>query len=310
MRHLFSIAELEKRDLNSLVNRSAELFDPTASKLTTRLSRRVVGIYFERVSTRTRASFAAAASLLGANFLVLNSQDIQISTGETHSDTGMVLSLYLAVLIVRTYSNTIIREIASRSRIPIINALTEEEHPTQAIADLATIKQEFGAIEGLRILFVGEGHNIATSFILGLAHYPGLIICIASPKGFGLKPEVSRLAQKYASAAGSQVNEFSTLSDVSEQFDVIYTTRWESMGQTKPESDWRTSFEPFRVDLDLIHRLASSRAIFLHDLPAATGSEVAANVLDSGYSRVLRQAQNKLSSAIASLEWCTADDDT
>ena len=304
MHNLFSIAELDPGHLTSLVNRCADLGNGELDNIPRCFFGRSVGLYFERVSTRTRTSFAVAANRLGGNVVAYAPGELQIATGETLSDTGMVLSLYLAALVVRTHTQGTLRALASNATIPIINALTEEEHPTQAIADLATIKREFGSIEGRHLLFVGEGHNIAASLALALACYRGVTISLASPENFGLPRQTIEAIRKRSLASHATLNIINSLSDLPDNVDVVYTTRWQSMGQEKSPPTWRSFFDPYRVDLAFMKRVGGRDCIFMHDLPAQRGAEVADDVLDGPASRVLDQSRNKLRSAIAALEWC------
>ena len=189
--------------------------------------------------------------------------------------------------------------------MPVINALTDEEHPTQAIADVATIKQEFGTLEGVHVLFIGEGNNIARSLVLALTCYSGVTVSLVSPDGFGLPEDTMALARSRAAMHGSKIENVGKLRDLPCSAEVVYTTRWRSMGQDKQPSNWRSLFEPYRVNVELIERVGSARSIFLHDLPAERGAEVTDAVIDGPSSRVFAQARNKVASAIASLEFCT-----
>ena len=304
MRHLHSLADLEPAEIIDLVERCAQIAkgDHPDPKM---LAGKTVGLYFNRVSTRTRTAFAVAASRLGANVITYGPHELQISTGETLADTGGMLSLYLDALVVRTYAQEEINELASRATIPIINALTEEEHPTQGIADVATIQQELGSVRDCHVLFAGEGHNIAASLTLALACYRGVRLSLFSPHGFELSRDILFIAQQRAAASGATITEIDTLAGLPRAADVVYTTRWRSMGQEKTMAEWRSRFSPCQVNSRLLNRAGHSRTIFLHDLPADRGAEVSDDVLDGSSSRVIQQARNKLASAVTALEWCT-----
>jgi ornithine carbamoyltransferase len=304
-KHLLSIADLEPSEVLRLVDRSVyfannELTGPKP------LEGKAVGIFFRKTSTRTRTSFTIGAAKLGAVTIAYGPNDLQLNTGESVEDTGRVLSGYLDALVVRTAERlSEMQALASQSDMAVINAMSENEHPTQAIADLGTLKEHFGRLEGLHVLYLGEGNNTAAALALSMARIPGLRLTLLTPPGYGLTQEVKHqslaLAQKY----GATLEEYHNIAKLPGGVDVVYTTRWQTTGTSKPDPNWREVFAPFAVTRSLMADVSKpSGTIFLHDLPAHRGEDVESEVLDGPQSLAFRQARYKLYSAMAVLEWC------
>jgi ornithine carbamoyltransferase len=186
----------------------------------------------------------------------------------------------------------------------VINAMSSAEHPTQALTDLTTMQEHFGQIEDLKVLYVGEGNNTATALALALSRYRGVRLELRTPPGYGLPAEYLQRAGAQAGRSGSVVTERHDMESLPTGFDVVYTTRWQTTGSSKPDPNWREVFAPFQVTEALWE--AGSKAVFLHDLPAHRGEEVTAEVLDGPVSLAFRQAEHKMHSAMAALEWCLA----
>lgn len=302
MRHITSLTDLDDRDLDHLVRRSAWFSDPATAQHRP-LSGRVVGSYFRATSTRTRTAFASAALRLGAGHIAYGPHDLQLNTGESMPDTAQVFARMLDALVVRTAADPAeVKALAEQDRMAVINAMTSDEHPTQAIADLSTLLLHFGEIAGLRVLYVGEGNNTAAALALGLTRFAGVEFCLATPPGYGLDPAILSRAQELAGAHQAKISECHGLDGALEGADVVYTTRWQTTGTSKPDPDWRRVFAPFQVDERLMRRHPD--AVFMHDLPAHRGEEVTADVLDGPSSIAFRQAEQKMHSAKAVLEWC------
>ena len=302
MRHLISLDDLTDEDLRAVVHRAARLAEAPRSAATS-LRGDVVGIYFRKTSTRTRTAFSAGALRLGAQIIAYGPGDLQTNTGESIEDTGRVLSSMLDVLVARTAADPAeLRTIAAQDRMAVINAMSEDEHPTQALADLTTVVRRFGRIDGIRALYLGEGNNSAAALALALSRFPGAELHLRTPAGYGLAPGVLARATAHAARTGASIVESHDPDDLPGGVDVVYTTRWETTGTTKPDPDWRKAFAPFQVTTDLWR--ASPAAVFLHDLPAHRGEEVTTEVLDGPHSIAFDQAENKLYSAMAALEWC------
>ena len=302
MRHLISLDDLADDDLRAIVHRAVQLAGRPRSAGTS-LQGDVVGIHFRKTSTRTRTAFSAGALRLGAQIIAYGPGDLQTNTGETIEDTGRVLSSMLDVLVARTAAGPAeLRTLAAQDRMAVINAMSEDEHPTQALADLTTLVRRFGRVDGLRVLYLGEGNNSAAALALALSRFPGVELHLRTPPEYGLTPDVLARAGAHATRSGASIVESHDPDDLPSDVDVVYTTRWETTGTSKPDPDWRKAFTPFQVTTDLW--LTSPRAVFLHDLPAHRGEEVTTEVLDGQHSIAFAQAENKLYSAMAVLEWC------
>jgi ornithine carbamoyltransferase/carbamoyltransferase len=299
---LLRIGDLSDDALTALVARSCELSvnprDHAAPLVDT-----VVGILFTRTSTRTRTAFTVGTIRLGGTPVSFGRDELQTNTGETLADTGAVLASMLDALVVRTAAPICDLELLSgRSRIPVVNAMAREEHPTQAITDLATLTQRFGALDGLRLLYVGEGNNTATALAAALSRVRGCQATFLTPPGYGLPEEAAAAARRAAKPSGATITETHDIDGVPPGVDVVYTTRWQTTGTTKVDERWRETFRPYYVDGPFMKRWP--KAVFMHDLPAHRGEEVSAEVLDGPASIAWQQATMKLSSAMAVLEYC------
>ncbi|MEU6049629.1 ornithine carbamoyltransferase [Streptomyces xanthochromogenes] len=304
VRHLISLDDLTDDALYGVVARGAE-FSSGQSSPGGLLAGAVAGIYFRRTSTRTRTAFSAGALRLGAGIVTFNGADLQTNTGESSEDTGRVFSRMLDVLVARTSGDPAeLRSWASQSRMSVVNAMTADEHPTQGLTDLTTLLRQFGRIEGLRVLYLGEGNNTAAALALGLSRFAGTELELRTPRGFGLTADVLGRARASAAAHGSWVVERHDVEGLPVDVDVIYTSRWQTTGTSKEDPDWRERFVPFRIGEALWEY--SPKAMFMHDLPAHRGEEVSAGVLDGPRSIAFAQAENKMHSAMAVLEWCRA----
>jgi ornithine carbamoyltransferase len=273
------------------------------------LQDRIVAIYFRKSSTRTRTSFSVAALKLGADIVTYGPADLQTSTGETVEDTARVLSGYVDVLVARTAEDDAeLRAYAKQDRMAVINAMSLQEHPTQAITDLATLQSHFGALRGLHILYLGEGNNTAAALAAAVSKTRGLALTLLTPAGYGISNKFMEATQNAANRSGSVVQQFHSLEHLPDTADVVYTARWKTTGTSKSDSDWRKDFAPFAVTRKLMENVSSPDTIFLHDLPAVRGEDVDASVLDGPRSHAFRQARFKLYSAMAILEWCVVSD--
>jgi ornithine carbamoyltransferase len=265
----------------------------------------VVGILFLGPSTRTRTAFTTGALHLGASTIAYGREDLQLSTGEPFRDTGRVLAGFLDHLVVRTNrDHQDIVALAEQNQMSVINAMSDREHPTQAIGDLALIEEKLGRLHGVHLLYLGEGNNTAVALAFAAAQVRGMRLDIFTPAGFGIAPELLAAAQRLAGDNGSIVEQCHDTHELPTDVDVIYTTRWQTMGVPKAMVDWREAFRPFAVTRGLLRRVSKrDGTIFLHDLPAVRGEEVEAEVIDGDQSVVFRQAQYKLFGAMAVLEW-------
>ncbi|MGZ4359733.1 MAG: ornithine carbamoyltransferase [Gaiellaceae bacterium] len=243
-----------------------------------RLSGQTLACYFERPSTRTRVSFEAAAFRLGMLPLALRPDELQLGRGETIADTGRVLSSYVAAIAIRAGDQTEIEQLAEAATVPVINALSDEHHPCQALADLLTLRERFGRLEGLRLAFVGEGNNVANSLVEAGA-LTGMEVVIAAPPGYESKIVQAHVVEDPREAVAGA--------------DAVYTDTWVSMGEEAESEERHTAFAHHRVDTALMAQ-AKPGAIFLHCLPAHRGEEVDDDVIDGPASAVWDQAANRL----------------
>src|SRR5574341_1497126 len=251
------------------------------------LSGKTLAMIFAKSSTRTRVSFEVGAYQLGGQALFLSSRDIQLGRGEPIPDTARVLSRYVDGIMIRTFDHGEVEELARCATIPVINGLTDLSHPCQVLADLFTVKEHLGGWEGKRIAWVGDGNNMANSW-LEAAAVLGFELRLACPEGF--EPDRSRFerAQQAASVMVTEVPE-----EAVEGAHVVNTDVWASMGQEGEAEARRNAFKGYTVDADLM-KLADKQAIFLHCLPAHRGEEVSAEVIDGPQSRVWDEAENRL----------------
>jgi len=303
-RSLLSLDDLDDSELRQIVERGVA--HANGVRHGSPLAGAVVGAYFEKTSTRTRTAFSSGALRLGAHLITYGPADLQLNTGETLADTGRVFASMLDILVARTTLTADRLAQLGGYGMPVVNAMNVEEHPTQGLTDLTTLFEHFGRLDGLRVLYVGEGNNSAAALALGLSRFAGTELELRTPPGYGLTEAVKRRAAELAAQHGSSVAERHDLEALPGGFDAIYTTRWQTTGTSKPDADWRTIFAPFQVNAGLWDR--NPAAVFLHDLPAHRGEEVTAEVLDGPRSLAFRQAKHKLHSAMAVLEWCGRQD--
>jgi len=255
------------------------------------LGNRVLGLIFKKASTRTRVSFQVAMARLGGQTVDLNPQVTQLGRGELLKDTARVLSRYCDAIAIRTFSQNELVEYAEWSKIPVINALTDLEHPCQALADYFTIQEIFGELKGINITYIGDGNNVANSLMI-CGSMLGVNVRICSPKGFEPRSNVIKKAQSL-SQFGSRISVSNDLSESVKDAQVLYTDVWASMGQEKEEVKRKNIFEKYVVNEQLIE-IANEKVIILHCLPAHRGEEITEEAIESKYSRVFDQAENRL----------------
>jgi ornithine carbamoyltransferase len=254
--------------------------------------RKTLGLLFYKASTRTRVSFFAAMSQIGGQVIDLNIGAMQIGRGEPLADTARVLDRYLDVLAIRTFDQADVETFAKYAQMPIINALTDLEHPCQVLADLQTIQECFGQLAGLKLAYLGDGNNMAHSLMLGCA-IVGMDVAIACPANFTPDPQIVDRARSIAATNGTQVIVTRSPQEAVSQAQIVYTDVWASMGQ-ETESDARLPvFQPYQVNQELL-TIADPSAIVLHCLPAHRGEEITDDVLEGNRSRVWDQAENRM----------------
>ncbi len=253
---------------------------------------RVLGMLFPKPSTRTRLSFQAAVAQMGGQTVVLDPAELQLCRGETLADTARVLSRYLDGILVRTFAQEEVEELARHAAVPVVNGLTDRTHPTQALADLLTLREHFGRWRGLRLAYVGDGNNVCHSLLMGAA-LVGMDVAVATPPGYEPDPAEVRRAAALAARYGGSVEVGHDPTAAVAGAHAVYTDVWASMGREEEREERRRMFAPYQVNGALLAR-AHPEAVFLHCLPAHRGEEVTAEVLDGPRSLVWEQAENRL----------------
>lgn len=302
MRSILSVADFTGQEMNSLVLRTGalkRLFK--ARRPPSKLAKKVVGLLFEKPSTRTRASFEVATIKLGGSPIYLSASELQLSRGEPVMDTSRILGGYLDFIVGRVYSHGTLEELAKYSKKPVINALSDLEHPTQAISDLFTINEVKGGLHGLTLVYVGDGNNVCNSLLLGGA-LTGLNVVVASPNGYEPEARILEKARLLARRSGSTVEVTNDPKAAVANSDVVYTDVWVSMGDEKEKEERLRAFKGFQVNGSLL-KSAPRDAIVMHCLPAHRGLEITDDVIESSRSVAWLQGENKLYGAAASLEF-------
>jgi len=249
---------------------------------------RTLGLIFHKASTRTRVSFEVGMNQLGGNALNLAQGELQLGRGETVRDTAMVLSRYLDAIMIRTFAQSDVEELAENATIPVINGLTDSSHPCQALADVMTIRERFGRLEGLKVVYLGDGNNVCASLMVASAKL-GMAFVAATPPGYRPDDEVVKIAR----AAGGSVELVDDPAGAVEGADVLYTDVWTSMGQEDERNRRLQDLAGFGIDAELVAR-AGPDAIVLHCLPAHYGEEITEDVLYGPQSAVWDEAENRL----------------
>jgi len=284
-RDFLSIPDYSRAELMKLFALAERMRDRTYTDKP--LAGKSLAMIFMKSSTRTRVSFEVGTWQLGGHALFLSSRDVQLGRGEPVSDTARVLSRYVDGIMIRTFSQADVEELAKIATVPVINGLTDLLHPCQVLADILTIIQELGSIEGKRVAWIGDGNNMANSWING-AYRLGFDLTLACPEGYDPNPAILERAQTVA-----KVRVVRDPAEAAEGADVINTDVWTSMGQEEEQAIRQKAFDGYLVDAKLMSR-ANPGAIFLHCLPAHRGEEVASEVIDGPQSRVWNEAENRL----------------
>lgn len=295
---LLTLYDLEQADFDTIFKRTDVLKRMhKEGELHMPLKGKTLGMIFDKASTRTRISFEVGMFQLGGTALFLSSRDIQLGRGETIADTARVMSRYLDGIVIRTFSQESVEEFARCADIPVINGLTDTQHPCQILSDLYTIRESKGTCEGLKIAYIGDGNNVANSWLDAAAILP-FEFSLACPEGYD--PDASIFAQSLR-AAGSRVTLFRNPHDAAAQADVIYTDVWASMGQEAQKVKRAEEFNGYQVNRELL-AYAKEDAIIMHCLPAYRGEEITSEMMDSPRSVIIDQAENRLHVQKALLE--------
>lgn len=299
-RDLISLRDLSADQVAGLL-RLATRVKADKAAYSSALAGKSLAMIFQKSSTRTRVSFEVGMLELGGHALFLSSRDIQLGRGETISDTARVLSRYVDGIMARTYSHQDVVDLAACGTIPVINGLTDDLHPCQALADYFTLQEVFGDLAGRKIAYVGDGNNMAHSLLFGATRV-GMDIAVASPAGYEVKPGYLEAARTEAARAGTTIEVTRDPAAAVAGASCVYTDVWASMGQEAEAEARVAAFAGFQVDAALMGR-ARADAVFLHCLPCHRGEEVAAEVADGPWSRIFDQAENRLHAQKAILLW-------
>lgn len=293
MKDFISLHDLTKEEITKLLELALKLKDDNKKGIAHPiLAGKTLGMIFSKSSTRTRVSFEVGMTQLGGYPLFLSSNDIQLGRGETIYDTAKVLERYLDGIMIRTYSHDDVLELAEHADIPVINALTDLLHPCQVLADLQTIYEHKGKLEGLKFAYIGDGNNMAHSIMYGCAKM-GIDCAIASPKGYAPNEEISENAKADAALSGAELIITEDPKEAIKNADIVYADTWVSMGQESEKADRINIFMPYQINAELFAH-AKSDALFMHCLPAYRGFEVTADVIDGPNSVIFDEAENRL----------------
>ncbi len=301
MRHFLTLLDFSSEELNWLIQRAIELkkihkqgeiYDP--------LRNRVLGMIFEKSSTRTRVSFEAGMAQLGGHAIFLSPRDTQLGRGESIEDSSRVLSRMVDAIMIRTFSHDIVERFAKHSKVPVINALTDDYHPCQLLADMQTFIEQRGSIEGKTVVWVGDGNNMCQSYINAAKRFD-FNLRIAVPEGFEPSEEI-------VARAGSRISVTSDLKAAVSGAHLIATDVWASMGQEEEREERVRHFRPYQVTPALLD-LADKDVLFMHCLPAHRGEEISHDLLDDPRSVVWEEAENRLHAQKALLEFLLCRED-
>lgn len=293
---LLSIAQLEKDDIYRLIGRSLAL---KKSVWSAELRGKTMALLFEKPSLRTRVSFDLAMHQLGGYAIYLSPAEVGLGKREAVQDVARVLDRFVDVLAVRSFSQSSIELLSASASIPVINALSDAEHPCQILADMVTIYEHEGKLEGLTLAYIGDGNNVASSLILASAMV-GINFKIASPEGYTLPEHIISKAKSLAEKSGADILVTQSPEDAARGADIIYTDVWTSMGQEAETEIRRKAFQNYQIN-ERLFALAKNDAIFMHPLPAHRGEEVTDGVLEGANSVIFDQAENRLHLAKALL---------
>ena len=295
-RDILSVSDLDSSEIQAILKSTKKLKPVAPGGTPARiLAGKVVGLLFEHPSTRTRVSFESAATRLGANVIYMRPDELQLKRGEPVEDTARVLSGYLDALVYRASDHDTLVELAEHASMPVINALSNLEHPTQAISDLATIEDAKGSLQGLKLAWIGDGNNVCNSLMLACATI-GINMSVATPANYQPIPDIARKANELAQNSNARVSYTNDPYEAVEDADVLYTDVWVSMGQDAEQAQRLMDFQGFQINEDLVSQ-AKPDAVVMHCLPAHRGQEITDDVLEGPKSIAWKQADYKFHGA-------------
>ncbi|TVX89430.1 ornithine carbamoyltransferase [Paenibacillus agilis] len=292
-RDFVALADYTQEEIYALIHDAIELKRlQKAGAPSQPLKGKSLAMIFEKSSTRTRVSFEVGMYQLGGTSLFLSKNDIQIGRGETISDTAQTLSRYVDGIMIRTFAHSTVIDLARSATVPVINGLSDLNHPCQALADYMTAYEKKGKLEGLKIAYIGDGNNMAHSLMMGAAKL-GMHIAVATPEGYGPDADVIKQSREQAELYGAAITLTSDPQEAAADADFIYTDVWASMGFESEQQDRERAFKNFQVNESLL-KYAKSDYLFMHCLPAHRGEEVSEGVIDGPHSVVFDEAENRL----------------
>lgn len=293
MKHLLSIHDLSVDEVEKILDTAADLKAKLKAGIEHKiLAGKSMGMIFSKSSTRTRVSFETGMYQLGGHALFLSSNDIQLGRGESIYDTANVLSRYLDGIMIRTFKQSDVEDLAKYGSIPIINGLTDLLHPCQALTDIFTAYEHKGRLKGLKLAYIGDGNNMAHSLMYAGAKV-GMDVSVASPEGYECNAEIVENAKADAKLTGAVIDVSNDPESAVKNADVVYTDTWVSMGQEEEKAKRIKDFEGYTID-EKLFSLADSEAVFMHCLPAYRGYEVTEDVIDGPNSVIFDEAENRL----------------
>jgi ornithine carbamoyltransferase len=302
MRSLLLTSDLTAQEMDGLLAKAGDLKKRIKSgqELTT-LKGKVVGLLFEKPSTRTRTGFEVASLRLGGHSLYLSANELQLSRGEPVKDTARILGGYLDIIVARVYAQDTVDQLAKYSGVPVVNALSDLEHPTQILADFFTILEAKGRLKGLKLAYIGDGDNVCNSLVMGSA-IEGVNIAVACPRTYHPNESIVEQAQSVAKTTGSTIEVTDDPTKAAYDADVVYTDVWVSMGEEAEKERRLRAFRGYQVNSRLLE-VAKPDVSVMHCLPAHRDMEITDDVIEGPNSIVWKQGENKLYAAAAVLEW-------
>jgi len=302
MRSFLSVEDASKTEIDRVLTR-AKTIKATIKrgKSLRRLNGKIVGLLFEKPSTRTRASFEVGARRLGGESIYLSATELQLSRGEPVKDTARILGGYLDGIVARVYAHDTVVQLAKHSGVPVVNALSDLEHPTQIISDLLTMQEAKGKLTGLKLGYIGDGNNVCNSLLLGSA-IEGMKMSIACPEGYEPNAAILKQAEEQCRSTGGEITIVHKPSLAANGADVLYTDVWVSMGDEASKEKRMRDFNGYQINSDIL-RIAKKDVSVMHCLPAHRGLEITDDVIEGSNSIVWEQGENKLYGAAAVLEW-------
>lgn len=291
-RNLLSMRDISRDDIHAILDLAlAQKADPSGLIRAAPMRGKTLAMIFQKPSLRTRVSFEAGMTLMGGHAIYLAPTDIKLGERESTEDIAIVLSRYAQIIMARVFGHDIVEALAAHATVPVINGLSDFEHPCQILADLLTMRERLGRLEGLSGAYIGDGNNVANSLLYGAARV-GMSFTVASPAGYEPRPEVVREAQAMA-ASGSCIRVVHDPAEAARDADLLYTDVWASMGQEREAAERRERFRGYQINLELL-KLARPSAIVLHCLPAHYGEEIDYAASRTANSAIFDQAENRM----------------